>query len=183
MRSGGASRPSRGCTGSRARRCCPPRARATRSGSLGTLQDIDQVPALPTRQRPALDNAHHVPLVGVVVLVVRVQRARAAHDLLVAPVAARNVDPHDDRLLALVRDHYALAHLALALRARLDGGELPGSSGRGLAGGRGAPLPPARPPPSRPYAAAGRAVGVALLGGAGRSRLTGVPRASCAAPL
>src|SRR2546423_576318 len=100
MRSGGASRPSRGCTGSRARQCCPPRARATRSGSLGTLQYIDQVPALPTRQRPALDNAHHVPLVGVVVLVVRVQRARAAHDLLVAPVAAASASSGSARASA-----------------------------------------------------------------------------------
>src|SRR3712207_8494912 len=44
-------------------------------------------------------------------LVVGVQRRGLAHDLLVGPVAAGHVDPHGDRLVGLVRDDHALAHL------------------------------------------------------------------------
>src|SRR5258708_27657729 len=99
MRSGAASRPSRGCTGSRARPSCPPREGVSRSGSPRPLQHVDERPALGARQRPALDDPHHVALMRVVVLVVRVQRARAAHDLLVAAVPGGGGAPPRGRLL------------------------------------------------------------------------------------
>ena len=48
------------------------------------LQDLDQAPALGAAERPALDHAHRVAHVGLVALVVRVQRGGRAHDLPVA---------------------------------------------------------------------------------------------------
>ena len=96
---------------------------------LRTLQDLDEPPALGARQRAALDDADEVALVGVVALVVGVQRGRRAHDLLVAPVAAGDVDADGDRLVGLVGDDDALAHLraagAVLGRVRLAG---PGSA-------------------------------------------------------
>src|SRR3954465_2580345 len=47
-----------------------------------TLQDLDQAPALGAAHRARLDHPHEVALVGVVALVVSVQRRRGAHDLL-----------------------------------------------------------------------------------------------------
>ena len=55
----------------------------------GALQDLYEAPALGAAERPALDHAHGVAHVGVVGLVVRVQRGRGADDLPVAPVLAR----------------------------------------------------------------------------------------------
>ena len=81
---------------------------------LRALHDLDQAPALGARQRPRLADDHGVADVGVVALVVRVQRARGAHDLLVAAVAPGDVDPHGDRLVGLVGDDDALARLLLA---------------------------------------------------------------------
>ena len=49
------------------------------------------------------------------------QRRRGADDLLVHPVLASRVDAHDDRLVGLVRDDDALAHLDVRLRGRLGG--------------------------------------------------------------
>ena len=49
-------------------------------------------------------------------LVVGVQRRRGAHDLVVAPVAPRDVDAHGDRLVGLVGDDHAGAHLRRAGR-------------------------------------------------------------------
>src|SRR5215204_5972023 len=88
---------------------------------LGLLDDVDQAPALRLRKRAGLDDADHIALAGLVALVVRVQRPRAAHDLLVSRVAADDVDPHRDRFLALVGDDHALADLGrvgVALRRR-----------------------------------------------------------------
>src|SRR4051794_15950566 len=51
---------------------------------------------------------------GVVALVMDVQRHRAAQDLVIALVPARDVHAHDERLVGLVGDHDALAHLGLA---------------------------------------------------------------------
>src|SRR5690348_11300146 len=51
---------------------------------------------------------------GVVALVMGGQRLRRAQDLVVAAVAADHVQADDDRLLALVRHHDALAHLRAA---------------------------------------------------------------------
>src|SRR5919204_4478485 len=83
----------------------------TASTSLRPLDHFNQPPALQPRHRPALAHDHGVADVRVVALVVGVQRARGAHDLLVATVAARHVDPHGDRLVRLVGDDHALARL------------------------------------------------------------------------
>src|SRR4051794_19850716 len=79
---------------------------------LRLLQDLDQAPALGPRQRPRLDDPHEVALARLVALVVRVQLARAAHDLLVLRMAPRDLDRHRDRLVRLARDDAALAGLA-----------------------------------------------------------------------
>src|SRR3954453_15867488 len=79
---------------------------------LRLLQDLDQAPALGPRQRPRLDDPHEVALARLVALVVRVQLARAAHDLLVLRMAPRHLDRHRDRLVRLARDDAALAGLA-----------------------------------------------------------------------
>src|SRR4051794_1869488 len=84
---------------------------------LRPLQDLDQAPALEARQRARLHDADEVALVGVVVLVVGVQRRRRADDLLVALMTARGLDAHGDRLVGLVGDDAALAHLGAALGA------------------------------------------------------------------
>src|SRR5688500_4708755 len=80
--------------------------------SLRLLEDLDQAPALPARDRPRLDDPDEVALARLVPLVVGMQRVRAAHDLLVHRVAPGDVDPDRDRLVGLVRDDGALAHLA-----------------------------------------------------------------------
>src|SRR5262249_31929176 len=79
--------------------------------SLCPLQDLDQAPALGLRQRSGLDDAHRVALAGLVALVVSVESARAAHHLLVSRMTPRDVDPHGDRLFALVGDDDALPGL------------------------------------------------------------------------
>src|SRR5215213_8573330 len=78
---------------------------------LRLLDHVDKPPALRLRERARLDDSDHVSLACLVALVVRVQGARAAHDLLVRRVTADDVDPHRDRFLALVGDDDALAHL------------------------------------------------------------------------
>src|SRR6185312_5628583 len=75
------------------------------------LDDVDQTPTLGLRQRAGLADPDHVPLAGLVALVVRVQRARAADDLLVGRVPAGDVDADGDRLVAFVGDDDALADL------------------------------------------------------------------------
>src|SRR5437763_10317466 len=82
--------------------------------SLGALHHFNQPPALQPRERPALAHDHGVTDVRIVRLVVSVQRARGAHDLLVAPMAPSHVDAHGDRLVRLVRDDDALAGLLTA---------------------------------------------------------------------
>src|SRR6478735_3096622 len=93
------------------------------------LDHVDQAPALGLRQRPGLDDANHVALAGLVALVVRVQRARAADDLLVSRVTAGKVDPDRDRFVAFVGDDDALPGLgrvgvALGRRGAGAGGAL-----------------------------------------------------------
>src|SRR5680860_1199353 len=78
---------------------------------LRLLQDLDQAPALRLRKGSGLDHADRVALAGLVALVVRMQRARTAHDLLVGRVAPRRVNPHRDRFLAFVGDDDPLPHL------------------------------------------------------------------------
>src|ERR1700754_2690086 len=75
------------------------------------LDHVDQAPALGLGQGAGLDDADDVALAGLVALVVRVQRARLADDLLVSAVAAGDFDLHRDRLVALVGDDDALPHL------------------------------------------------------------------------
>src|SRR5918994_7521440 len=82
------------------------------TGSLRLLQDLDQAPALGARERPGLDHADEVALVGLVALVVGVQGARVPDDLLVAGVSPDDVDLDGDRLVGLARDHPPLADLA-----------------------------------------------------------------------
>src|ERR1051326_4021864 len=54
--------------------------------SLGRLDDLGEPPALGSRQRTRLDDAHDVADVGGVLLVVGVELDRAANDLLVPRV-------------------------------------------------------------------------------------------------
>src|SRR5947208_2974849 len=74
---------------------------------------------VPRGLRPALHDANDVADLGLVLLVVRVQLARAAHDLLVLGMRLGRVDPHGDRLVRLVGDDDAAALLAPAQLARL----------------------------------------------------------------
>src|SRR6185312_16133733 len=72
-----------------------------------------------------LDDADHVALAGLVALVVSMQRARAADDLLVGRMTTGEVDADGDRLVAFVGDDDALADLGgdrLALGGRGAGG-------------------------------------------------------------
>src|SRR5687768_2270133 len=93
--------------------------------SPGLLQDLEQPPALRARQRPRLDDANDIALLRLVGLVVSMEPAGPADDLLVGRVAPDDRDLHRDRLVAAGRDHGALANL---LRARLArGGGSPGA--------------------------------------------------------
>ena len=114
------------------------------------------------------------PMLASLLLVVGVQRARGAHDLLVAAVAPGDVDPHGDRLVGLVGDDDALADLlgagdVLARRRR----RAVVLAWRALTSG-GAPRPSARrgaPPSARTHCAprsAWRSSGV-------RGRRSGAP--------
>src|SRR4030088_1776126 len=101
----------------------------------------------------------------VVVLVVRRQGARAAHDLLVAAVAAGDVDPDGDRLLGLVGDHDTRALAALAFNGGGRGWErLRRGRGRAALGRLGSFAQPSRAPADGLEAALGLAFGMALLG-------------------
>src|ERR1700750_1115803 len=89
------------------------------------LDDVDKTPALGLRKGTGLDDPDHVALAGLVALVVSVQRARAADDLLVSRVTTGGVDADGDRLVAFVGDDDALAYLGgvrLALGDRGAGG-------------------------------------------------------------
>src|ERR1700726_902723 len=184
MRSGGASRPSRGCTGSRARPCCPRREGGSRSESLRPLHHVEQPPALGPRQRTALDHAHHVALARVVGLIVRVQRARASDDLLVATMAACDIDSNGDRLRSLVRDHDTLPHSPLALPRWVNRGKLSRGSTRGrpLFGFRAFAHAPHASTRSLPRAL-GATLGLALLGRTLRARLDALRARGAAALL
>ena len=94
------------------------------------LEDLDEPPALGAGERPALHHADRVPLAGLVLLVVGVQRAGRADHAAVDPVPADPVDPDRDRLVALVRDDDPLSDLALA-RLAVRGSGLGGPAGFG----------------------------------------------------
>src|SRR3954451_15026568 len=78
----------------------------------GLLENFDQAPALRARQRPALHHPHHVALVRLIGLVVRVEGVGLPQHLLVETVTADVLEPDGDRLLALAGDDDALADLA-----------------------------------------------------------------------
>src|ERR671917_1652376 len=83
------------------------------------LEDLDEAPALGAAERAALDHADRVADARLVPLVVGVQRGAGADDLLVHPVLAGDVDADGDRLVGLVGDDDAFAHLELAARLGL----------------------------------------------------------------
>src|SRR5438093_2627606 len=85
-------------------------------GLPGLLHDLGETPVLRLRDPARLDDANRVADAGGVLLVVRVELARAPDDLLVLRVQLRHVDLDDDRLLALVGDDDAAALLAVRRR-------------------------------------------------------------------
>src|SRR5213592_242247 len=88
----------------------------------GLLHDLGEAPVLRLRERPRLDDADDVADARGVLLVVRVELARSADDLLVLRVQLGDVDLDDDRLLTLVGDDDAAALLARGRRGlRLRG--------------------------------------------------------------
>src|SRR5918997_2791088 len=100
----------------------------------GSLQDLDETPALGAAERTALDHAHGVADARLVLLVVGVQCAARADDLLVHAVPTGHVDSDGDRLVGPVGDDNALAHLRLAARFGLGrGGLRPRLAGTALA--------------------------------------------------
>src|SRR3954469_11805054 len=90
-----------------------PTPHGTRS-LLGLLQALDQPPPLGGRQRPGLHDLHAIADARDVVLVVRLQLARAPDDLAVEAVLHAVLDLDDDGLRHLVADHEALPDLAVA---------------------------------------------------------------------
>src|SRR5213593_3382155 len=87
------------------------------TGALpGLLHDLGEAPVLRLRDPARLDDADGVADAGGVLLVVRMELARAPDDLLVLRVQLRHVDLDDDRLLALVGDDDAAPLLAVRRR-------------------------------------------------------------------
>src|SRR4051794_1855854 len=98
------------------------------------LHDLREAPVLRLRERARLDDPDDVADARGVLLVVRVELARAADDLLVLRVQLGDVDLDDDRLLTLVGDDDAAALLARGRRGlRLRGTRDPLAPGRLLA--------------------------------------------------
>src|ERR1700722_7502210 len=83
---------------------------------LRFLDDFGEAPVLGLRERARLDDANHVADRGGVLLVVGVQLARAADNLLVLRMELRHCNLDDDRLVALVGDHDAPALLTATRR-------------------------------------------------------------------
>src|SRR5918992_2122308 len=148
-------------------------------GLPGPLQDLDQAPALGAAERAAFDHAHGVAHVCLVLLVVGVQRGAGPDDLLVHAVLAGDVDADGDRLVGLVRDDDALAHLELAARPGLGGRRL-GTRLTGAALAKLLTIGPAMPRLALPLLGP---LPRPLLGRPRRPRLTCVKRARPLAPL
>src|SRR5690348_10956845 len=85
----------------------------------GHLEHLVEAPALGRRERPGLDDLHHVADLRLVLLVVRVELLRAADHLLVLRVRLDRLDADDDRLVHRRRHDDAAAHLAPAALALL----------------------------------------------------------------
>src|SRR5690349_4802174 len=98
----------RGC--GRARRCL-----------LGLLEDLDDAPALGGRQRPGLHDQDPVADARSVLLVVRLDLARAAQDLAVERVLHAVLDLDHDGLVHLVAHHVTLTGLAVVAVGRRHG--------------------------------------------------------------
>src|SRR5262245_66527638 len=117
---------------------------------------------------------------GLIVLIVSVQRAGAAHDLPVAAVGTGHIYSHGDRLLGLVGDHDALALPALAFHRRMHWRQGRGAgcsralAALGTSGGFGAFLRAPCAAPNRLLATLGQPLSVALLRCARRPGRAGV---------
>src|SRR5687767_8820032 len=83
-----------------------------RVSSARALDDLDQAPALVLRERSGLHDAHAVPGLRRVLLVVRLHPRRAGDHLAVDGVGDAPLERDDHRLLHLVADDEPLAHLA-----------------------------------------------------------------------
>src|SRR6476620_3800700 len=88
---------------------CP---RRKARGLLRLLEDLHDAPPLGGGQRPGLHQEDAVADAALVLLVVRLQLAGAAHDLAVQRVLHAVLDGHDHGLVHLVADDEALADLA-----------------------------------------------------------------------
>src|SRR6185295_13008468 len=72
--------------------------------SFSDLHDFCETPVLRLRERARLDDPDDVADLRLVLLVMRVELGRAAHDLQVLRVRLDRVDPDDDRLVHAARD-------------------------------------------------------------------------------
>src|SRR3954451_15912860 len=88
------------------------RAEPGRTWLLGLLEDLDDAPALGGRQRTGLHDRDPVADATLVLLVVRLQLARAPQHLAVETVLHAVLHGDHDGLVHLVADHEALTHLA-----------------------------------------------------------------------
>src|SRR5512133_94386 len=91
---------------------------------IGSLDDLDEAPALGRRKRPRLLDENGVPDVGLVGLVMGLELRGQADDALVEAVAREPLDGHDDRLVHLVAHHAPDLGLALAAGGGAVGGRL-----------------------------------------------------------
>src|SRR5688500_857162 len=87
------------------------------ASSLRLFDDFDQTPALRLRQRTCLHDPHDVTLARLTFLVVRVVLLRPRDLLAVERMRNSALDANHDRLLHLVAQHGAYAHLAIAATA------------------------------------------------------------------
>src|SRR5204863_7079289 len=106
-----------------ARPCCRPRAAWCTDGSSLAHQllvraaghDLDHAPALVAGERPALLDAHRIADLGAVLLVMRLELAREAHDALVDRVSPQSLHADHHGLVHLVGDHASDLGSPLAL--------------------------------------------------------------------
>src|SRR5579863_8208021 len=80
---------------------------------LGSLDDLDQAPALVARERTAFHDADDIADVGFVLFIVRFETRRLANDLAVRRMRDAGLRHDYDRLVHLVRGHAALLHAAV----------------------------------------------------------------------
>src|SRR4051795_601507 len=87
------------------------RAEPGRTWLLGLLEDLHDAPALGGRQRTGLHDLDPVADAALVLLVVRLELARAPHDLAVERVLDPVLDKDNHGLVHLVAHHQTLADL------------------------------------------------------------------------